>query len=220
MDGAGSKRRQRRRERMANEILQAAARVFARRGFQGATVREIAEEADVAEGTIYNYFESKEDLLIQLPHLVDHPLLEMAYSDAQLDRALESSELDDETLIKQMLQESLENLRKHVDIFKIMMTSLPVTEPDVQERYLRTIILQIAGVLETYLRRRMEEGRFRPLNPTIVARAWMGSFFAFILTQEILPGRSVTPLDYDEVIDEVAHLFLYGVTMRLEESAV
>ncbi|NOZ05992.1 MAG: TetR/AcrR family transcriptional regulator [Chloroflexi bacterium] len=214
MDEAGSERRQRRRERMANEILQAAARVFARRGFDGATVREIAEEADIAEGTIYNYFESKEDLLIQLPRLVGGPLFELAVQPALQDRTLEN--VDDEVLMVQTMRQGLANVLQHIDILKILFSSMPVAPPETQDAYLRQFILQVAGVLESFIQRRIEQGRFRAMNPTIVARAWMGSFLIFILTQEILPGRLVTPMDYDEVIDEIVHLFLYGVQTRKE----
>src|SRR5215510_8357045 len=47
-------------------ILAAAERVFARRGFFAARVSEIAKDAGVADGTIYLYFRSKDDLLICL----------------------------------------------------------------------------------------------------------------------------------------------------------
>lgn len=47
-------------------IIQAATRVFARRGFYQAKVSEIAKEAKVADGTIYLYFENKDDILISL----------------------------------------------------------------------------------------------------------------------------------------------------------
>ncbi|MBA3396048.1 MAG: TetR/AcrR family transcriptional regulator [Deltaproteobacteria bacterium] len=47
-------------------ILGAAERVFARRGFFAARVSEIAKDAGVADGTIYLYFKSKDDLLISL----------------------------------------------------------------------------------------------------------------------------------------------------------
>src|SRR5436190_22756784 len=47
-------------------ILAAAERVFARRGFFASRVSEIAKDAGVADGTIYNYFKSKDDLLISL----------------------------------------------------------------------------------------------------------------------------------------------------------
>ena len=48
------------------EILGAARRVFATRGFRGTTMADIAEEADVALGTIYLYFVSKEDVFAAL----------------------------------------------------------------------------------------------------------------------------------------------------------
>jgi len=47
-------------------ILDAAERVFARRGFFASRVSEIAKDAGVADGTIYLYFKSKDDLLISL----------------------------------------------------------------------------------------------------------------------------------------------------------
>src|SRR5436190_12701843 len=47
-------------------ILVAAERIFARHGFFHARVSEIAREAGVADGTIYLYFKSKDDLLITL----------------------------------------------------------------------------------------------------------------------------------------------------------
>ena len=59
-------RRQRRIARRRQHILAAAARVFARKGFDQATVKEIADEADLAEGTLYNYFGSKRDILLAI----------------------------------------------------------------------------------------------------------------------------------------------------------
>src|SRR5215218_10320476 len=49
-----------------DRILAAAERIFARHGFFAARVTEIAKEAGVADGTIYLYFKSKDDLLISL----------------------------------------------------------------------------------------------------------------------------------------------------------
>src|SRR3954469_14702125 len=47
-------------------ILEAAVKVFAAEGFYNAKVAQIAEQAGVADGTIYLYFKSKDDLLISL----------------------------------------------------------------------------------------------------------------------------------------------------------
>ena len=48
-------------------ILRAAQHIFAKRGFQAATVSDIAKKATVSEATIYEYFSSKEELLFAIP---------------------------------------------------------------------------------------------------------------------------------------------------------
>jgi AcrR family transcriptional regulator len=53
-------------DRRRTQILDAAARVLAERGYHRTTVRDIAREAGVADGTIYLYFSSKQDLLLGL----------------------------------------------------------------------------------------------------------------------------------------------------------
>ena len=47
-------------------ILEAAARVFGEKGFHQATVEEIAKEAGVGKGTIYQYFDSKDEIFREL----------------------------------------------------------------------------------------------------------------------------------------------------------
>ena len=55
---------QRRRELTRNALLDAAAHVFAQRGFEGASLEEIAETAGYTRGAIYKNFESKEELFL------------------------------------------------------------------------------------------------------------------------------------------------------------
>src|ERR1043166_5307205 len=55
--------RQRIEDVRRDHILDAATRVFAAKGYNGATIRDVAQAAGVADGTIYNYFENKDALL-------------------------------------------------------------------------------------------------------------------------------------------------------------
>ena len=59
-------RRERRKEEMRSQIFQAAMRLFERKGVFDTTVEEITESADVAKGTFFNYFPSKEAILSKL----------------------------------------------------------------------------------------------------------------------------------------------------------
>src|SRR5215475_11391393 len=75
-------------------ILSSAMRVFASKGFYGAKVSDIAEDAGVADGTIYLYFRSKDDLLISLfeeqmekvHEVLGHATAGVAGADAKLTR--------------------------------------------------------------------------------------------------------------------------------------
>lgn len=49
------------------QIIQAAAEVFGSSSFQNASISEIAQKANVAEGTLYQYFKNKEDLFFSIP---------------------------------------------------------------------------------------------------------------------------------------------------------
>jgi len=49
------------------QIIQAATEVFGNSNFQSASISEIAQKANVAEGTLYQYFKNKEDLFFSIP---------------------------------------------------------------------------------------------------------------------------------------------------------
>jgi AcrR family transcriptional regulator len=61
---AASSRRERRRQDTEQRIMRVALRLFCERGFAATTVDEIVAEADIAKGTFFNYFSSKERLLL------------------------------------------------------------------------------------------------------------------------------------------------------------
>ncbi len=58
-------RRERKKRETRRRIVEAATRLFSERGFDAPTVDDIAAAADVAKGTIYNYFDSKDAILFE-----------------------------------------------------------------------------------------------------------------------------------------------------------
>jgi AcrR family transcriptional regulator len=77
-----------RKARTRAALLEAAARVYARRGFDGATIDEVAEEAGFTKGAVYSHFGSKENLLVALldEHLAAEIAEQMALFDPAQDR--------------------------------------------------------------------------------------------------------------------------------------
>ena len=81
---------ERRRELTRSALVEAAADVFARRGYDGASLEEIAEAAGFTRGAIYSNFGSKEDLMLAVVERYNEALVG-AFSDT-LERATDISQ--------------------------------------------------------------------------------------------------------------------------------
>ena len=68
--------RERKKQRTREQIAATARRLFVERGFDAVTVAEVAREADVSEGTVFNYFPTKEDLFYSGMELFEAQLIE------------------------------------------------------------------------------------------------------------------------------------------------
>ena len=80
-------RRARNREAIRTRIVNAALALFQEKGFDATTTRAIARRARIAEGTVFNYFETKEDIALYFFELeVDHAIAAVR-KDAKLRRA-------------------------------------------------------------------------------------------------------------------------------------
>lgn len=102
------------RDRAAREqaLISAAAKLFAARGYEAATTREIALEADCAEGLIHRYFRGKSGLLMALiQSRVSHGLAEMS------SRLTPAAKLDQE--IMQLMLFELKRFWEDQDFFKV-----------------------------------------------------------------------------------------------------
>jgi AcrR family transcriptional regulator len=69
--------RERKKARTRKNIADAAARLFAQRGYEQVAVSDVAREAEVSEQTVYNYFQTKEQLVIDRDQLVQRELSRM-----------------------------------------------------------------------------------------------------------------------------------------------
>jgi AcrR family transcriptional regulator len=67
--------RERKKQQMRQAIRATALRLFGERGFEAVTVTEVAREANVSQGTVFNYFPTKEDLFYERMEVFEEDLL-------------------------------------------------------------------------------------------------------------------------------------------------
>lgn len=198
-------RRPGRKEREA-QILDAATRVFANKGFRAATTREIAAEAGISEGTIYNYFDSKYDLLIAMSQRLALESLQ------QLDQLPPHEDV--RAYVTALVSDRFDLLTKNMDLIRALMPEVLVDD-ELRQAYVEQVLSPALSYLGQYIASRTRAGVFRDVKTDIVGRAMIGAVMSFgylwLHHPSVLDTRST-----EELVSEVVSLFLDGLRIRPE----
>jgi AcrR family transcriptional regulator len=167
-------------------ILDAAVRVFARKGYHTCRVGDIAEEAGVAHGLLYHYFRSKEELLETIFRETWRDVLDAVRSVEETDE----SARDRLAGIAKLL---LRAWRRDPDLVRVLVRE--VTRSSHLQQRIDEIELAFAG-LERVIARGQADGEFRSdLDPRMASYVFYGAI------EEILTGWVLGKLeDGDEAI--------------------
>ncbi len=183
------------------QILDAATRVFASKGFTRATIRDVARAAGIADGTIYNYFANKDDLLIGL---LDR-LNDTARRPASLAQAAQAPLTDS---IRAYLRERIEVLRSNADLFRAVLPEL-LANPELRKRYYDEVIAPTMALGEGVFGSLITSGIIRDLDPPLSIRIVAGSVLGVLVLQ--LLGDETLAARWPELADELADLLLPGL---------
>jgi TetR/AcrR family transcriptional regulator, fatty acid metabolism regulator protein len=177
-------------------ILDAAVRVFARKGYHTSRVGDIAEEAGVAHGLLYHYFRSKEELLETIFRETWSELLD----------AVRSVEETDETARERLAGIAkilLRSWRRDPDLVRVLVRE--VTRSSHLQARIDEIDAAFSG-LERIIARGQKEGEFRAdLDPRMAAYVFYGAL------EEILTGWVLGQLDDGDEQITIAEETVVGV---------
>ena len=214
-----------RRERHARgqAILTAAAKVFAKHGLEGATIEMVAREAEVAVGTIYLYYSSRDDLYLNL--IADREIHLRARYLGIFERRLEP--LDE---LKAIASAYLDYLRESREIFlsqhSVVFSQLHqrLKRNSEKRNFERVMDLshEIFGLWEGTIRRAFEGGVIaNSMGPKKTAAVvWASMNGAFMLMGDGNFFRDVTGLNPEHFLDEAleSHLAASQLSVRRKQS--
>ena len=183
------------------QIVGAATKVFAEKGFSRATIREVAREAGVSEGTIYNYFEDKDALLLAI-------LDGLNETERRAEDFQEGMATDFRGFLGEYLRRRMSLIWEDREVFRVALSEMLVNA-ELREMYLRRMVEPTMRIAEENFLSRMEQGEVRktdaPLAMRSVAGAVLGVLVLGLLGDEEIGSRS------DEVADVLARLLLDGL---------
>ena len=197
-------------ETRRQRIIDGALHVFAEKGFEEATNKEIAVAAGInSPGLIYHYFEDKEDLLKQV---VEQrvPLLQLISHPEEIAALPPSQAL---TQIGTAYLRILED-KDATSAFRLIIGEA-ARRPNIARLFNEIGPSRVLGFLAGYLKQQMDAGVFLPSNPATAARLFFSPFVVFLLTREVFRQPEALTMDAEEYVRENVELFLRA--MRPEE---
>ena len=170
------------REDKRNQIMDAALELFSNEGYHNTSISEIARSAGISKGLMYNYFDSKEDLITAIFEKGMSAMFD--FLDPNKDGILTPDEFD--FFVNRAFDTLIKNPTYWKLYFSIMMQ--PVIYEMVQERYQQVINDSLQLLLEYYEKQGVED----PMSEAMLFGALMdGISINYLLNPEMFPLEKI-----------------------------
>ncbi len=191
-------RRERRCEETRENIFRAALHLFAERGFNATTIEAITEAADVGKGTFFNYFESKESLLLEYGEL------KMGKVRAFVAKSMKSK-ASLATLMFEFAVKMTEEERKRPALFQSLITA--VFSNETLTKRMTAVLSRDCRMMGELVACRQQCGEIRSdVAPHALAQYFQRMIFGTILIWSLSPD---TPLE--ENLKDMTDVFFRGI---------
>ena len=182
-------------------ILDAAVRVFARQGFHACRVSDIADEAGVAYGLVYHYFDSKDEVL-------DTLFLERWNVMLELIREVDAEEIPVRRKLEAIASFIVDSYRHDPDVMKVIIVEVTRAANTFGRTHLADI-REAYGLIASIVEQAQETGVFREeIEPSFAALAFYG------LIEQVLTSWIFEPEPIEEAQFEHAKALIVETVCR------
>jgi AcrR family transcriptional regulator len=187
------------------QILNAALKVFSNKGFAEANITEIAQEAGVAEGTIYNYYRSKRELLIAV-------VKTFVITESFLNLFEHVGETGYPVFLTAVLNNRMDFIEDNVRSHMLLLIGEILRDPELREIYDQQVIKPVMNRMVKYLENKAAEGEFRSVNTNVVTRA-LGGMVLGLLLLALFEGESspLNSIPRQNLAAEMVDLVMKGI---------
>ena len=183
-------------DRRRHEIFDASVHLFLDKGFNETSLREIAQAAGIGKSTLYDYFKSKDEILVSYFENEIQKITERA-------QEIVSQELEISEKLRQIMQKHLEYLVDNKNFYLKLTIASQALSLGSQQR-----IQAKRHAYQDMLRELIEDGirrdELRPINPLLAAR----SVFNLLATAVFTSRPTGTP---EEMLEDALDIFFNGI---------
>ncbi len=194
------------------QIIDAAMRVFAQKGFTRATNKDIAREAGITPGLIYYYFESKEAVLKAVIEQRS-PLRVMASVSAEM------LAMPPETFLPFLIQQLLGIVESEqfIGLIRVLLPEVMHDMHNADSQIVQTAqgaFQRIGLFLSNYLEAKIASGELRAFDVLSRTQLLISSVIGFVMRRQILRDPTVLVLTHEQIADVIATAVFNGLEPR------
>jgi TetR/AcrR family transcriptional regulator, cholesterol catabolism regulator len=183
-------------DRRRHEIFSASVHLFLEKGFQETSMQEIARAAGMGKSSLYDYFKTKDDILVSVVEDELYDLGERA-------RIIASQDLPAVERLRQVMRAHLEYLLENKEFYTTLLVEVQRLGLEAQRRLqVKRHVYQ--DLLCDLVEKGIQEGTFRPVTPLLAARTILSLFTPAVFTSR----PTGTP---EQMMDETIDIFFRGV---------
>jgi AcrR family transcriptional regulator len=186
-------------------ILKEAQRLFARRGYDATTTKDLAGAVGIAEGTMFRHFPNKKAILVEVAT--------QGWIEILTDLLTELSEMGSYKAIAQVMRRRMFRMQESADMMKVCFMEAQF-HPDLRDKIQAEVIDKMTDVAEAFFQTAMDRGIYRRTNPRLVAQVFLGMFAVAGFSHETLIAPGSSPQAIQEMAEGIADIFLNGVLPR------
>ncbi|MDX2240520.1 MAG: TetR/AcrR family transcriptional regulator [Leptolyngbyaceae cyanobacterium bins.302] len=188
-------------------ILKSALRLFARQGYDGTTTRDLAEAANVAEGTLFRHFPNKKAILIEVAT--------QGWVEILTDLLTELSGMGSYKAVAQVMRRRMLHLHENADMLRVCFMEAQF-HPDLRDHIQTEVIAKMTDVAEAFFQTAMDQGIYRQMDPKMVARVFLGMFAVAGFSQSTIMAPGAAAAEMQQMAEGLADIFLNGVLVHPE----
>jgi len=181
------------------KIMNAAIKIFANAGYFNSRVSDIAGEAGIADGTIYLYFKSKDDVLAAIFNEAITQFIEIANNELE-------GISDPVERLEKIAWLHLKNLGSNKDLASVFQIEFRHNIM-FMEKLSKTRLDEYFGIIHQAIEEGQKQGKFRKIHPRFAAKLFFG------MIDEMVTNWLISPRKYklEESAPQIVRLFVFGI---------